>query len=748
MSPRNIPSISVTGSSVVRTRHLARITSRGSMAYSQPVYGKYMQARMIWGRSRGYAWYGDNNHHGTNRVHEFSHDTSRVFRDRYNKRIAKLRSVTQNPWKGDIFEGHCREKAQAESGNTSTTFRRRRVHDNMDEWVKAIESDPYNFLFGRSNEYLQFGKDWSSSWRSFLRPFVSGSRNKCSPSMVQAVSSEEVAATGASTKASVSGKDGKAEINTWQSDRHDNENVYDPISGRMRPRDDSRIQPTGVEIIDGDRTRDNSVKRFEASDKTKSDDTAIYEPQSTTLKETIPSAQDRQASTASNSVIYLSGPTEIQSAAHNDDIKTLDNGLPRPAPKITQSPVQQKLKYDEQEIKEDDVDLLRASDIRASFFVGETKQETARKKKQLREAMEKDYTSVTSEHLDELILKELREKRNAKHSQESGVEEEILAETPETVQISSLADSSAAGLDDNGQSTHPEQTKETTAMMKKWKAALEETGAQMRRVVKDLRLLTSELQEICDGLVVSTDIKPDTLRILAFDPTSSQIIDAETISSSVYPAVPVQRTADALLKLNKPAQFLPYFAKMKADGYEIVSGGGDILIFRKLAGLDSIRSSKLDAAAAAVVAKGTDSNRNCNMKSDNVSPTPRISINPEDDATSRIVRRQETVYTGAPLNWSPYEPSASASNPDPLERNNDDGGAEGLHAPGNGPKSRSSPSSRLGRGIRHIVLSGVATAGTFYAIGVVCEYFLTGGQDGLGPEGFSEFEAERRRREL
>jgi hypothetical protein len=46
-----------------------------------------------------------------------------------------------------------------------------------------------------------------------------------------------------------------------------------------------------------------------------------------------------------------------------------------------------------------------------------------------------------------------------------------------------------------------------------------------------------------------------------------------------------------------------------------------------------------------------------------------------------------------------------------------------------------------------MLIGGVATAGTCYAVGVVVEYFRTGGEDGLGIDAFTEFESERRRRD-
>jgi len=45
-----------------------------------------------------------------------------------------------------------------------------------------------------------------------------------------------------------------------------------------------------------------------------------------------------------------------------------------------------------------------------------------------------------------------------------------------------------------------------------------------------------------------------------------------------------------------------------------------------------------------------------------------------------------------------------------------------------------------------MLFAGTATAATCYAIGVVTEFFRTGGEDGTGVDGFTAFESERRRR--
>lgn len=46
-----------------------------------------------------------------------------------------------------------------------------------------------------------------------------------------------------------------------------------------------------------------------------------------------------------------------------------------------------------------------------------------------------------------------------------------------------------------------------------------------------------------------------------------------------------------------------------------------------------------------------------------------------------------------------------------------------------------------------MLIAGTATAATCYAIGVMTEFFRTGGNYGRGIDGFTVFESDRRHRE-
>jgi hypothetical protein len=85
-----------------------------------------------------------------------------------------------------------------------------------------------------------------------------------------------------------------------------------------------------------------------------------------------------------------------------------------------------------------------------------------------------------------------------------------------------------------------------------------------------------------DSAGSSTASESATLyKILAYDPTMQSISEAETtsiVADSSSPLTP----AEVLLRLSNPAKFFPHFAPLQQQGYEILTGGGDVLVFRKV----------------------------------------------------------------------------------------------------------------------------------------------------------------------
>ncbi|CAK7236070.1 hypothetical protein SCUCBS95973_009480 [Sporothrix curviconia] len=84
--------------------------------------------------------------------------------------------------------------------------------------------------------------------------------------------------------------------------------------------------------------------------------------------------------------------------------------------------------------------------------------------------------------------------------------------------------------------------------------------------------------------------EPSVYKILAYNPGMNTMDMAET-SSAVPDAASPMSTSEVLLRLSNPAKFFPHFAPLRAQGFEIVSGSGDVLIFRKVRESHSTGSS-------------------------------------------------------------------------------------------------------------------------------------------------------------
>ncbi|KAF4212448.1 hypothetical protein CNMCM8980_006358 [Aspergillus fumigatiaffinis] len=189
-----------------------------------------------------------------------------------------------------------------------------------------------------------------------------------------------------------------------------------------------------------------------------------------------------------------------------------------------------------------------------------------------------------------------------------------------------------------------------------------------------------------------------TYRVLVYDPSALQVVEAET-SSSLQSTDKLLSPAEVLSRLSHPAKFVPYLAKMHDDGYEIVSGGENIIVFRKASESGSVMRSKTSS-------RGGFAER----------LTPRS--DPDENVQAATA------------------PSDSSPNPAIVSTTDASKGAGHAKA-----------WSRVRTALRRMLIGGVATAGTCYAVGVVVEYFRTGGEDGLGIDAFTEFESERRRRD-
>ncbi|KAI0477956.1 hypothetical protein F4859DRAFT_43335 [Xylaria cf. heliscus] len=203
--------------------------------------------------------------------------------------------------------------------------------------------------------------------------------------------------------------------------------------------------------------------------------------------------------------------------------------------------------------------------------------------------------------------------------------------------------------------------------------------------------------------------EPTVYKILAYDSSTHSINIAETTSVVPDLASPLSPT-EVLPRLSNPAKFFPHFAPLQTEGFEIVSGSGDVLVFRQM------------RPAKAAVQGGTTYVNPIDMMGRSaavpnaaafVSPTgfvnydiPRVG----EDLADRISRSNVGVHQAGPdSDFGEKRPSSEDKK---------------------GKKKRKSVG-------RRIIGGGAWAAGIYYAFGVVSEYFYTGGADGKGPEGFS-----------
>ncbi|KAI8224788.1 hypothetical protein K4K55_009404 [Colletotrichum sp. SAR 10_96] len=212
---------------------------------------------------------------------------------------------------------------------------------------------------------------------------------------------------------------------------------------------------------------------------------------------------------------------------------------------------------------------------------------------------------------------------------------------------------------------------------------------------------------------VSTSAKeelrePVVYKILAYDPTMQTINTAETTSVVPDSATPLT-PAEVLLRLSNPTKFFPYFSPLQKEGYEIVSGSGDVLVFRK------VREAEVTPFTPTIEKPTT-------YQAPKVNPIDMMGSDP-------VV---PSAYSSSPTGYLNYDyPGAEAEDKPPppfsavRRRNTISCDRQEFEAPRRPKKRRA----------RKLLLGAAWVGGISYAIGVVGEYFKTGGEDGRGPKG-------------
>jgi hypothetical protein len=194
--------------------------------------------------------------------------------------------------------------------------------------------------------------------------------------------------------------------------------------------------------------------------------------------------------------------------------------------------------------------------------------------------------------------------------------------------------------------------------------------------------------------------EPTLYKILAYDPTMQFINIAET-TSIVTDSASALTPAEVLLRLSHPAKFFPHFKPLQSQGYEIISGSGDVLVFRK------VRSGAPPTVVDDIKKKATNPIDGMQVATGNfASPTGFVNhdlpVSTEPAFKSNIdVRREEPVFSGK-SSWN----------------------------------ETTKPKAKKGGKLKRVLLGGAIVGGGSYAVGVVSEFFRTGGVDGKGPQGF------------
>ncbi|KAK1658222.1 hypothetical protein BDP55DRAFT_759199 [Colletotrichum godetiae] len=222
-----------------------------------------------------------------------------------------------------------------------------------------------------------------------------------------------------------------------------------------------------------------------------------------------------------------------------------------------------------------------------------------------------------------------------------------------------------------------------------------------------------------EGVVSSTTTQaprqPTIYKILAYDPTMQAINTAETASVVPDSATPLT-PAEVILRLSNPTKFFPYFSTLQKEGYEIVSGSGDVLVFRKVREAETASKDQATASFAPAIEKPTT------YQAPKVNPIDMMGSDP-------VV---PSAYSSSPTGYLNYDyPGAETTEKPPppfsplRRRNTISCDSQDFEPPKRPKRSRA----------KKVVLGAVWVGGISYAIGVVGEYFKTGGKDGHGPKG-------------
>ncbi|PGG99249.1 hypothetical protein AJ79_08612 [Helicocarpus griseus UAMH5409] len=291
-------------------------------------------------------------------------------------------------------------------------------------------------------------------------------------------------------------------------------------------------------------------------------------------------------------------------------------------------------------------------------------------------------------------------------------------------------------------------------------------------------------------LAQNTTPKPSQYRVLAYDSLTMEVKDVGISSGHSGSGDIAQQLhpTEALTRLNHPSRFLDYFPLLEAQGYEIVSGGGDILIFKRVTGWEgdtdvSTKANNFNVAgankykeqdgdmvhspsqAAQLEKESIDQvegrastaepqAEKIGKKDDDMVHSPAEAAQLENESIDQVEGKSTTAKpqvkeTEKKDDGTVHSPSRAAQlekeSMDEVESKSSTNGSSSAHfaesssaSPTIPPKDKKQKQPR--KTVRRFLLTGGVAGATCYALGVIAEYFRTGGQDGLGPRGFTGLE--------
>ena len=221
------------------------------------------------------------------------------------------------------------------------------------------------------------------------------------------------------------------------------------------------------------------------------------------------------------------------------------------------------------------------------------------------------------------------------------------------------------------------------------------------------------------------DASPSVYRIVAYDIHTQNVVTVMATSSIISPNETPISLPEAISRLTNPAQFLPHLRHLQAAGYEVVSANSEVLVFKKVQEPDG------QGPVADPVIEPTSADR-------------RRPMNPIDGTTTQtgnfasptgFVNYDVVFPAPFPEQAPPYAPAAPSRTGGRVRREEDvfSGSSPRWQDPNRRPEK---PRGAIRKAATRVFWVGAWTAGCCYAVGVIAEFFRTGGADGLGAQGF------------